>query len=45
MEHSPGTETTGHHLHTLPLPCSRAPVSPEREFLHASGTPVFAAIT
>lgn len=43
LEHTPGTETGGCHPCTLPLPYSRAPVSPERELLHVSGAPIFVA--
>ena len=43
LEYSPGTETGGCHLCTLPLPCSRAPVSPGRELLHASAAQIFVA--
>ena len=32
---------SGHHLHTLPLLCSRAPVSLRGELLQASGALVF----
>ena len=35
----------GHHFHTLPLPCSEAPVSQGGELLHKSGALIFAATT
>lgn len=44
LEHTPPTdETCRCHPGTLPLPHSRAPVSPGRELLHVSGVPIFVA--
>lgn len=38
LEHSLGTETSGYHIHILPLLCSGAPGSLRRELLHTSIT-------
>lgn len=41
LECSLGMATGRCPLHTLPLPCSRGPISPRREILHISGAPIF----
>ena len=35
----------GHHLNTLPLPCSASLVSPRKELIHFSGALIFVPAT